>query len=168
MPEQDVGTMTPGRRKLAFRRLEEIMPDVERLLVGHFTVGRWTLGQICDHLAASFRYSVEGFPDPPAPWILRVTLGSLARRSMLRGGPIPERMPLPARYRPGPGLDAVAEAERLREAITLFSACAAPAAHPLVGPMSADEWTVYHCTHCAHHLSFAVPEAGAAGSWKRE
>ena len=60
MPEQDVGTMTPGRRKLAFRRLEEIMPDVERLLVGHFTVGRWTLGQICDHLAASFRYSVEG------------------------------------------------------------------------------------------------------------
>ena len=160
--------MTPGRRKLAFRRLEEIMPEVERLLVGQFTVGRWTLGQICDHLAASFRYSVEGFPDPPAPWILRVTLGSLARRSMLRGGPIPERMPLPARYRPGPGLDAVAEAERLREAITLFSACAAPAAHPLVGPMSADEWTVYHCTHCAHHLSFAVPEAGAAGSWKRE
>jgi hypothetical protein len=59
--------MTPGRRRLSFRRLDEVMPDVDRLLIGHRAVGRWTLGQICNHLAASFRHSVAGFPDPPAP-----------------------------------------------------------------------------------------------------
>src|SRR5215831_17531522 len=125
--------MTPGRRRLAFRRLDEVMPDVERLLDGHRVVGRWSLGQICNHLATSFRHSVTGFPDPPAPWLLRATLGRLARRSMLRGGPIPEGMPLPARYRPGPGLNAVAEAEALRGALAAFVTCEAPAAHPLVG-----------------------------------
>jgi hypothetical protein len=149
--------MTPGRRRLAFRRLDEVMPDVERLLDGHRVVGRWSLGQICNHLAASFRYSVAGFPDPPALWLLRATLGRLARRSMLRGGPIPEGMPLPARYRPGPAPDTAAAAEGLRAAIASFGACEAPAAHPLVGPMTVDEWAVYHCTHCAHHLSFVVP-----------
>jgi hypothetical protein len=81
---------------------------------------------------------------------------------MLRGGPIPEGMPLPARYRPTPGLDAAAEAEGLREAIASFVACAAPAAHPLVGTMTVAEWTVYHGTHCAHPLSFAIPEARTA------
>jgi hypothetical protein len=149
--------MTRGRRRLAFRWLDEVMPEVERLLVGHCTVGRWSLGQICNHLAASFRYSVAGFPDPPAPWPLRATLGRLARRSMLRGGPIPEGVPLPARYRPASGLDAAAEAGGLCEAIASFGACAAPAAHPLVGPMTHAEWAAYHLTHCAHHLSFVIP-----------
>ena len=38
------------------------MPEVDRLLQGHRTVGNWSLGQICNHLAGSFIYSVEGFP----------------------------------------------------------------------------------------------------------
>jgi hypothetical protein len=54
------------------------MPDVQRLLAGHRTVGRWSLAQICNHLAASITWSVEGFPDRPAPWLVRVTLGNLA------------------------------------------------------------------------------------------
>jgi hypothetical protein len=26
--------------------------------------------------------------------------------------------------------------------------------------MTAAEWTVFHCTHCGHHLSFAVEVDG--------
>ena len=47
--------MRRGRRPLVFVRLDEVMPDVERLLAGHVTVGRWTLGQICNHLELALR-----------------------------------------------------------------------------------------------------------------
>ena len=43
--------MTPGRRTLRYESLDEVMPDVERLLEGHTTVGNWTLAQICRALA---------------------------------------------------------------------------------------------------------------------
>jgi hypothetical protein len=48
------------RRQLAFASLDEVMPDVERLLTGHVTVGRWSLGQICNHLAAALRLTLRG------------------------------------------------------------------------------------------------------------
>ena len=43
--------MTPGRRAIQFESLDEIMPEVDRLLEGHTTVGNWSLAQICRHLA---------------------------------------------------------------------------------------------------------------------
>ena len=149
--------MTIGRRRLVFKRLDDVILDVEQLLRSHRTVGRWTLGQICNHLACSLRFSVEGFPDPPAPWLLRSSLGRLARWSMLYGKFIPEGIPAPARYLPAQGLDDLTEAENLRDAVAAFNTCIRPKDHPLVGPMTIAEWRLYHCTHCAHHLSFAVP-----------
>ena len=32
-------------------------------------------------------------------------------------------------------------------------------AHPLVGRMTPRQWEQFHCVHCAHHLSFALPLA---------
>ena len=37
--------MTEGRRELSFNSLDEVMPDVERLLEGHSTVGHWSLAR---------------------------------------------------------------------------------------------------------------------------
>lgn len=34
--------MTPGRRSLRYGSLDEVKPDVERLLAGHTTVGNWS------------------------------------------------------------------------------------------------------------------------------
>ena len=48
--------MTPERRTLRFDRFDDIMPDVERLLAGHATVGAWSLAQICRHLATVMRH----------------------------------------------------------------------------------------------------------------
>jgi hypothetical protein len=57
------------RRKLDFARLDDIVPDVERLLAGHRTVGNWSLAQMCRHLSDEFRYSIDGFPTRLLPWV---------------------------------------------------------------------------------------------------
>ena len=50
----------PERRMLDFASMDEIMPDVERLLEGHSTAGQWTLAQILYHLATSIRLTSLG------------------------------------------------------------------------------------------------------------
>jgi hypothetical protein len=150
---------TAGRRQIAFQSLDDVMPDVERLLSGHVMVGRWSLAQICNHLTTSIRGSIDGYPGMRPPWIVRATIGKLARRSILVKGVILEGAPLPKDYKPQPGLDATAEAETLRKAIAAFQECASPKAHPFVGAMTKDEWTRFHCVHCGHHLSFAQEAA---------
>lgn len=133
------------------------MPDVDRLLAGHSTVGTWTLGQICNHLATVIRYSVVGYPDR-MPWLFRQTIGRVARSRTLKAGRIPEGIKVPQRYLPSPGLDDRVETEELRATIALFdSAEGPPPSHPILGPLTRAEWARFHCVHCAHHLSFAWP-----------
>ncbi len=147
------------RRALSFSDLDEVMPEVDRLLEGHTTTGHWSLGQICNHLGTAMQYSVEGFPEQ-APWLLRRTVGPVAKRQVFSSGAMPEGIMLPGKYLPAPGLDSRAEAEALRATIRLFAAHAGRLAdHPLFGSMSRDEWIRYHAIHCAHHLSFARPHA---------
>ena len=54
--------MRVARRSLTFASLDEVMPDVDRLLRGHTTVGNWSLGQICGHLAQGVDRTIGGFP----------------------------------------------------------------------------------------------------------
>lgn len=61
--------MNPARRTLNFTSLDQVLPDVE----GHTTVGQWSLGQVCNHLALTGRLSMDGFPDK-FPWLERRTL----------------------------------------------------------------------------------------------
>jgi len=146
------------RRALSFSDLDEVMPEVDRLLEGHTTTGRWSLGQICNHLGTWIQYSVEEFPEQ-APWLLRQTVGTMARRRVLDTGVMPEGIKLPEKYLPKPDLDSRAEAEALRATIRLFvSHSGRLADHPLFGSMSRDEWIRYHAIHCAHHLSFVWPQ----------
>ena len=51
------------RRSLEFASLDHVMPEVDRLLAGHTTTGNWSLGQICNHLNDSFRFSLDGFGE---------------------------------------------------------------------------------------------------------
>ena len=60
---------------------------------------------------------------------------------------------------PPDGLDLVAEERGLREAIVHYAASPGPAIdHPFFGPLTKEEWDRAHLIHCAHHLSFAVPD----------
>lgn len=149
--------ITIERRSLRFATLAEVMPEVDRLLKGHKTVGRWSLGQICKHLTQTINGSVEGFPEK-APWVIRKTVGPIAKRHVLSSGKMPTGMKLPEKHLPRPDLDARAEAEALRGALSFYSAHVGPLAdHPLFGPLGHDQWSLLHCIHCAHHLSFAEP-----------
>ncbi len=149
--------MTPGRRALTFASLAEVMPDVERLLRGHTTVGRWSLVQICGHLARSLHGTIDGFPAR-APWLLRKTVGPLPLRWVLRRNRFIEGMPAPPQKQPAPGVDARAEAEALRAALGRLAAHTGPLVeYPFGGPVTRKGWERFHCIHCAHHLSFAVP-----------
>jgi hypothetical protein len=145
------------RRPLAFSSLGEVMPEVDRLLQGHRTGGNWSLGQICNHLADSLRYSIEGF-GVKAPWLIRNTLGQIFKRQLFKTGQMRAGIKLPEKFLPRPQLDARAEAEGLRAALQKYSAQTGPLAdHPMFGPLGRDEWTRLHCIHCAHHLSFVHP-----------
>jgi hypothetical protein len=153
--------MTATRRPLSFASLDEVMPDVDRLLGGYSAVGNWSLGQICNHLGNAVRFSIEGFGFK-APWLMRQTLGRVIKGQVLRTGSMREQIKVPEKFLPKPGLDDRAEAEALRAAVRLFAAHTGPLAdHPIFGPMTRAEWVRLHCVHCAHHLSFALPNGKA-------
>lgn len=152
-----------GRRTLKFLRLDEVMPEVVRLMAGHRTLANWSLGQICNHLTDTFRFSIEGFPVR-APWLVRKLVGPVARRLVLSRGKMPDGIKLPEKFAPQPGLDARAEAEALRAAISFFGAHTGPhSQHPFFGRMTAEDWRRLHCIHCAHHLGFVVPDPASRG-----
>lgn len=148
--------MTPGRRTLQFRELDEVMADVECLLQGHDTVGNWSLGQICHHLATVMRRVV----DLPAstPHDASLELGEDRKRQAFESGQIPEGLPAPPVVVPEGSFDENEEAEGLRQAIAHYKASPGPVVpHRLFGSLTRPEWDRIQCIHCAHHLSFAIP-----------
>lgn len=149
-----------GRRDVAFEALDEVMPEVDRLLAGHSMVGAWSLGQVLRHLSEAIRLSTEGPAGPAEP----TRQQDVFRRRLLRSGRFPEKAEIPiASMQPPDGLDAHTEAERLRDAIGRLVTFEGPSPpHPVLGPLQKDEWQRFHCIHCAHHLRFALPVAAQA------
>lgn len=147
---------TPGRRSLRFDSLDEVMPDVERLLEGHTTAGTWSLAQICCHLALVLRRIVDlpaSTPFEPPPGF-----GEDLKRQVMESGRIPEGLPAPPAIQPAEALDPHEEADHLRQALAYFRAAPGPLApHRFFGPLSREEWDCIQRIHCAHHLSFAIP-----------
>ncbi len=152
----------PKRRRLKFASLSEVMPEVERLLGGHLVAGQWSLGLICHHLRLGIDLSMDGFPVR-APWLIRRTVGPVAGWFSLGLGWIPRGMPAPGWQPPADEFDAAREAEGLRAAIARFASFSGRFdEHPLMGRFPRAKWERFHCIHCAHHLSFAVPRAPEA------
>lgn len=151
--------MTTGRRAVRYGDFDEVMPDVERLLAGHATVGHWSLGQICRHLATTMRRVVDlpaSTPIDPSQWV-----GEDRKRAVLESGQLPEGIPAPPAVVPSEALDDREEAEGLRQAIAYFRASAGPVVpHRVFGPLTKEEWDRLQLIHLAHHLSFAVPKEG--------
>jgi hypothetical protein len=153
--------MTPGRRDLRFEDFDRVMPDVERLLEGHTTVGNWSLAQICRHLAIVLRRAVDmpaSRPSDPSKWI-----GEERKREVFASGRLAEGIQGPPEIMPAETQDDREEAEGLRQAIAHYRASLTGpvASHRLFGPLTKDEWERLSLIHIAHHLSFAVPMASA-------
>ena len=154
---------TAARRKLSFSSLDEVMPDVDRLMnEGYTTVGKWTLGQMCNHLAIGFTNSIDGYPVKEAPWLLRKLVAPVILWQILRSDKMPEGIKGPPEIMPKDGLDDRAEVEALRASIRLYSAHTGPlAVHPFFEQIDRDRCDRLNLIHCSHHLSFAIPKGSA-------
>jgi Protein of unknown function (DUF1569) len=154
--------MTPGRRTLQFDHFDDVMPDVERLLKGHETVGTWSLAQTCRHLATVLRRVVDlpaSTPHDPSQWV-----GEERKREVIESGLIPEGLPAPSEIVPSDTIGEREEAEELRCAIAYYRASPGPVIpHRIFGPLTKAEWDRLQLIHLAHHLSFVVPN-GASGT----
>ena len=150
--------MNAKRRDLKFQSLSEVMPDVDRLLErGYTSVGNWTLGEVCNHLALMIQGSVEGF-QYRAPWPLRKFVAPFVFRSLLKNRAMPECIKVSKSMLPKSNLDDRAEAEALRATIGYYQMqTGEPAEHPFFGKISAADWRSIHEIHCSHHLSFLQP-----------
>jgi Protein of unknown function (DUF1569) len=151
--------MTQGRRTLRYESLDEIMPDVERLLAGHSTLGNWSVAQICRHLATAMRRVVDlpaSTPHDTSRWV-----GDEGKRQFFESGMYAEGMPTSPVLQPAEGLGDREEAEGLRQAIAHYKASPGPVIpHALFGFLTREEWDRFHCIHAAHHFSFVVPKEG--------
>jgi hypothetical protein len=148
--------MTPGRRTLRYQSLDEVMPDVQRLIDGHTTVGNWSLAQICRHLATVMRRVVDlpaSTPSDPSQWV-----GLEQKRQVFETGMIPEGLPGPPEVLPSETLTEREEAEELGKAIAYYQASPGPVIpHRVFGPLGRQEWDRLQLIHFSHHLSFAIP-----------
>jgi hypothetical protein len=147
------------RRELVFERIEDVMPEVDRLIDGHSTIKAWTLAQILHHLSTSIRLSLASDPRPPEspldPDLLRTY--EIRRRRFFRSGRFPEGVEAPIEVLLPPlDADENAEAESFRACIKLLESSEVSfLSHPVLGPMSTQEWIDFHRIHCAHHLGYA-------------
>jgi hypothetical protein len=144
----------PERRRLSFKSLDDAIPEVEHLLKGHVVAGQWTLAQICNHLATTILMTARPAAEPgqPTPEQARIRAGFFAAERF------PDGRQVPGPFVPKPGLDAAHEAQSLATAIERFRSATGPfPAHPIIGPLSHDEWLRFHTMHAEHHLGFAVP-----------
>lgn len=130
----------------------------------HRTLGHWSLGQICAHLANSFHGAIDGF-DLSRHRLKRTLFRRWLRWYTFRWG-IPENYLVDPNLAPPSEVKVQEGLEALSTAIARYQNHAEPLqAHPLFGRMPRAVWDRMHCVHCAHHLSFAVSvDAVADGS----
>src|SRR4051812_40888517 len=89
----------PGRRKLNYESLDEVVTDAERLSSGATkTLGNWSAGQIFRHLAIAYNGSIDGF-SAGFPWFIRIPGRALKKVFM--------KNPMPAGLKLPPGFAAV-------------------------------------------------------------
>lgn len=123
--------------------------------------GRWTPGEILDHLTRFMRASIDGFGDSLPPLPLRL-LGRLIKPLALSNRPTPKGIalkgPIGDLLLPTPNRDfEPAMADLRQQIVRVYPAPAANPyidASPLLGKLSQAEWTTLHLKHFQHHLSF--------------
>lgn len=144
----------PAHRQLTFQDLNEILPEVERLLTGYTATGQWSLAQICHHLSTTIRLTSRPASNVPES----TPEQNAIREAFFAAGVFPPGRQSPAPFIPPPALDAATEAQSLAESIKRFQAATGPyPAHPYLGQLDANQWHRFHAMHAAHHLGFVAP-----------
>ena len=142
---------------MKFKTLADVEGTVQHVESdNHRVLGKWTAAQNFYHLAAAFEASIEGLPvgfPIVARKVIRPMRWFITRVRFPPAIPIPESI----RFRLEPPADADFETQKLRllESIEQFKAFDGQhPMHPVLGPLTRDEWIGFHLRHCQHHLSF--------------
>ena len=162
-----MSTQSPpkSRRQVEYSTLEELRLDAESIATGPYTtVGKWTYGQILDHLAQAIHASIDGFPFG-APWYMRL-VAPLVKNSVLTKRMKPGfRLPKAAdSYLPSPDVAVEDALSRLVNGIDRLDTENPTAAHPVFGKLAREEWISLHLRHSELHMSFVVPDANPGES----
>jgi hypothetical protein len=146
-------------RELDLRDIQTVNAELDRLLVGGYEqAGNWDLAQVCDHLAFFIDQSLDG-QTVKVPWILKVLLGRLMLRRILKQRRMKENGPTPQKPLPNPGGDAAAAVARLKAALARLDAHRGELhASPFFGYLTPAQWRELHLIHCGHHLGFMIPK----------
>lgn len=158
--------MSLSRRPLSFSSLEDAVRDAEALRdSGYQQVGDWNLSQVCRHLSQWMQFPLDGFPKMPAPvrgvfWVMRKTIGRRQLAKILSTNSMPVGTPTIRSTVPAVGGDEAAAIAQFRETVKRFTIHQGPLVpSPLFGDLDYATATKLQLIHCAHHLSFLIPNA---------
>ncbi len=127
--------------------------------------GKWSSGQILEHLYLSYTGTIKGFerilqagkPQVTAPKFKQRVGALLVLR--LRYMPSGREAPKAARPKGLPADQVLSEiVPRIGEMDALLSQCAQKLGrgklldHPILGPLTAEEWKTFHLVHGMHHV----------------
>lgn len=150
--------MQVERRSLDLRDAEAVATDIQNLArVGYVRAGRWSLGQICLHLAQAMEQSVHG-PPIAGPQGCTKILSPLILRIVLAKRKIPEGGKAPPEFVPLEQDDTAEIIERCCAAAREVQTVNTFGEHPFFGVIKAEQYRELHWIHASHHLSFLVPK----------
>ncbi len=147
-----------ARRTVHFSTLSEVVQDAEHLLGNHHTVGQWSFGQICQHLAKTMNAMIDGFGFK-APWWARWFIAPFVKNSCLIK-PMRSGFKLPkagAALLPEDSITGEEGLRQLKAAVERLSHETASAPHPFFGKLASEEVIQLQLRHCEMHMSFIVP-----------
>lgn len=154
-------TDSPNRRKLHFDTLDDAVAEAERLVATDVeTSGRYSLGQILDHLARVIDTVTGEVVPPPAPLPLRIVLRVV--RPIMITRTLPSGFKLPAKTQSllwsADEIDPATGLQHWKEAIERYNRTEL-LPHPVFGKMTRQQHDQIQCRHSELHLSFVHPKA---------
>ena len=152
-------TESPKRRELHFETLDEALAEAERLTNGEVeTTGRYSYGQILDHLAKTMDTVTGDLVPPPAPLPLRLAV-RMVRPIMIKRT-LPSGFKLPSKSQSllwsTDDVDVPTGLQRWKKSIDRYKTCELQP-HPVFGKMTREQHDQIQCRHAELHLSFVHP-----------
>jgi hypothetical protein len=152
--------MAEQRRNLHFKTFDQGLDEARRLAAQSVTTsGRYSYGQILEHLARTID-AVTGVGDPmPVPWYAKI-FGVLLKRFVIHGRPRPGfKLPRDAQsfLWPTDEVSVTDGLEHLERSAEAFLAIQSFPKHPLFGQLSFNENHQLQCRHFELHLGFVHP-----------
>jgi hypothetical protein len=152
-----MATATSTRRRVRYACLDEVVTDAERAVSANSaTTGKWSLGQILEHLATANDKTIDGFGFS-APWPLR-TIGPFFKKRVLAKGLTPgfNLNPKAAAILVPGEIDTAAGFEHLRKSTERLKSEQKRAPHPFLGHLTLDESNRLCLRHAELHMSFVT------------